>query len=588
MQESTLGNYAIGNTLGEGTFGKVKMGTHLQTGEKVAIKILEKAKFEDESDVYRIAKEIEILKKLRHPHIIQIYEIIDTDKEIYLIMEYASGGELFEYIVKNHRVSEKIACRFLLQILSGVEYMHKIGIVHRDLKPENLLFDNNQNIKIVDFGLSNTYKPNELLKTACGSPCYAAPEMIQGMKYSGYLIDIWSCGIVLYAMLCGYLPFEDQNTNQLYKKIVAGDLVFPKWLSIEAKDLLKNILNTDPKKRFTIPQIKGHKWAKIIKIEEHFGNIGSDNIQVDEIIVEQLKNLYSIDPQLCRKLVKKNRHNNITTLYYLQIQKNKKNRTYNYFKKDFEDSITSSYILNSSNLDSLNTSNNNTSRQKQNTSNGHSPQHRIMTQINNRQQQSPSPQPMKQITKPDSPKQFNILLKRDIIKRPQIRPIIPPMLKPIYQAVNNSISSVGTNGNTPIQTNRKTEDSFSLDKAKPKVINRERAISAISEYTQPSPVKIPQPKIHKGAFNFQCTTHREPSIFAAELLKMITQMQIRILQQNDPYEMLCSANLSLKFEIQIRQIQNCDGLYLLKAHYISGEWEEYQKTLNKLIQLLNF
>ncbi|CAK80597.1 unnamed protein product (macronuclear) [Paramecium tetraurelia] len=587
MQESTLGNYAIGNTLGEGTFGKVKMGTHLQTGEKVAIKILEKAKFEDESDVYRIAKEIEILKKLRHPHIIQIYEIIDTDKEIYLIMEYASGGELFEYIVKNHKVSEKVACRFLLQILSGVEYMHKIGIVHRDLKPENLLFDHNQNIKIVDFGLSNTYKPNELLKTACGSPCYAAPEMIQGLKYSGYLIDIWSCGIVLYAMLCGYLPFEDQNTNQLYKKIIAGELVFPKWLSAEAKDLLKNILNTDPKKRFTIPQIKGHKWAKIIKLEENFGNIGSDNIQVDEIIVEQLKNLYSIDPQLCRKLVKKNRHNNITTLYYLQIQKNKKNRTFNYFKKDFDDSITQSYILNSSNLDSLNTSNNNTSRQKQNTSNGHSPQHRIMTQTNNRQQ-SPSPQTFKQITKPDSPKTFTIQLKREIVKRAQIRPIIPPMLKPIYQVVNNSISSVGTNGNTPLQTNRKTEDSFSLDKAKPKFINRERAISAISEYTQPNPVKTPQPKIHKGAFNLQCTTNRDPAIFAAELLKVIMQMQIKILQQNDQYDYVCSANLSLKFEISIRQIHNCDGLYLLKSHYISGDWEEYQKTLNRLIQLLNF
>ena len=185
----------LGRTIGEGTFGKVKLGNHIQTEEKVAIKILEKDRICDVSDVERVSREIHILKLIRHPNIIQLYEvtymqIIETPKKLYLIMEYASGGELFDYIVKNSKLKEKEACKFFHQLIAGIEYIHKLHIVHRDLKPENLLLDHNKNIKIVDFGLSNTYKAGELLKTACGSPCYAAPEMIAGKKYVGLEVDI--------------------------------------------------------------------------------------------------------------------------------------------------------------------------------------------------------------------------------------------------------------------------------------------------------------------------------------------------------------------------------------------------------------
>lgn len=146
-------------------------------------------------------------------------------------MEYADGGELFDYIVKKKRVEEKEAVGFMQQILAGVEYLHENGIVHRDLKPENLLLDSAGNIKIVDFGLSNQYKPGEKLKTACGSPCYAAPEMIAGKSYDGLNVDIWSCGVIMYALLCGYLPFEDANTNKLYKKILSGAFDIPKFIN---------------------------------------------------------------------------------------------------------------------------------------------------------------------------------------------------------------------------------------------------------------------------------------------------------------------------------------------------------------------
>jgi 5'-AMP-activated protein kinase catalytic alpha subunit len=167
-------------------------------------------------------------------------------------MEYARGGELFEYIVHRKRVREKDACRFMHQILSGIEYLHKLGVCHRDLKPENLLMDEHNNIKIVDFGLSNTYKDNQTLKTACGSPCYAAPEMIAGKRYNGLLSDIWSSGVILFAMVCGYLPFEDPNTNLLYKKIMSADFTIPQYLSPECQDLISKMLVTDPGQRFSI------------------------------------------------------------------------------------------------------------------------------------------------------------------------------------------------------------------------------------------------------------------------------------------------------------------------------------------------
>jgi 5'-AMP-activated protein kinase, catalytic alpha subunit len=164
---------------------------------------------------------------VRHPHVVQLYEMIENNDYLYLIMEYCSGGELFQHIVKNRRLKEEEAAKMYQQIISGIEYIHKLGIVHRDLKPENLLLDHNNCIKIVDFGLSNLYKQGERLKTACGSPCYAAPEMIKGERYLGLGADIWSSGVILYAMVCGYLPFEDQNTKKLYQKILKADYKLP-------------------------------------------------------------------------------------------------------------------------------------------------------------------------------------------------------------------------------------------------------------------------------------------------------------------------------------------------------------------------
>ncbi|CAD8055379.1 unnamed protein product [Paramecium sonneborni] len=320
-KNKSIGQYLFGKTLGEGTFGKVKLATHILTGEKVAIKILEKQKIADASDVERVTREIQILKQVRHPNLVQLYEIIETPKQLFLVMEYVNGGELFDYIVQNQRIKDVEAVRFYSQLLSGIEYLHKLHIVHRDLKPENLILDGRGKIKIIDFGLSNFYKQDDLLKTACGSPCYAAPEMIAGKRYQGLQVDIWSSGVILFAMLAGYLPFEDPNTNQLYKKIISGDFKFPKYISNEAKDLIKNILNTDPLKRYTILEIRKHTWFNFYNQKIPTGLvIGHHKIPIDPEIIKQLLQ-YGIQIEYAEKCIESNRHNHVTTTYYLLLKK---------------------------------------------------------------------------------------------------------------------------------------------------------------------------------------------------------------------------------------------------------------------------
>jgi 5'-AMP-activated protein kinase catalytic alpha subunit len=200
-----------------------------------------------------------------HYNIIQIYAVIETLQDIYIVMEYVSGGELFELIVLKQRLTEPEACKYFQQIIGAVEYLHKVGVAHRDIKPENLLLDYNKDIKIVDFGLSNLYNKGELLKTPCGSPSYAAPEMLSCNCYNGMKADIWSIGIVLFAMVCGFLPFDEKNDDRLFKMIKEGKYNLPTFLSHNVKDLIKRILITDPKRRLSFEAIKNHPWFKITK-----------------------------------------------------------------------------------------------------------------------------------------------------------------------------------------------------------------------------------------------------------------------------------------------------------------------------------
>ena len=235
--------YIISSTLGKGTFGKVKIAYNIEDkNEKYACKILLKSNIKDEDDYIRCKREMKILTEMNHINVVKTYEIISTDNIYYILMDFCAKGELFNYIVEQHHLNEEKSALFYYQLINGIDYIHKKGIAHRDLKPENLLLTDNYLLKIIDFGLSNFFY-GKLLETPCGSPCYASPEMVMGKNYNGFCIDIWSSGIILYAMLCGYLPFEegenDEYNEELFKNIVECNIEYPEELITPvAKDLL--------------------------------------------------------------------------------------------------------------------------------------------------------------------------------------------------------------------------------------------------------------------------------------------------------------------------------------------------------------
>ena len=353
--ECDLENYKFIKTIGEGTFGKVKLSIHLPTKEYVAIKILEKSKVIEQMGLERIEREIEYLKFFNHPNIIQIYEVIDSPKNFYIVMEYASCGELFHYIVNHKRLDEKEASFFFTQIIYGIREIHKRKICHRDIKPENLLLTENKTIKIIDFGLSKEYV--DTLKSQSGSPCYAAPEMIRGNDYSGLLVDIWACGINLYAMICGFLPFDDKDNNVVFDKILQCELLFPDekkiYVSDEAKDLIMKILNPNPAKRLKIDEILSHPFLKSGIQEYNNKVLKNNNICQDNVIIDYMVNKlkFSNKNRYISNLIKTNVFNNITTTYKLIKKKILEGRfDFNYIEK-----IKENNTFNSNNNSNSNT-----------------------------------------------------------------------------------------------------------------------------------------------------------------------------------------------------------------------------------------
>ena len=321
---SELSNYKYIRTIGEGTFGKVKLAIHILTGEKVAIKILQKNLIKGQKQYERIHNEIKYLKLLNHPNIIKIFEVIENDFSFFIVMEYATGGELFNYIVLKEKLSERETSFFFFQIIQGVRKIHEKKICHRDIKPENLLLSRKNVIKIIDFGLSSEY--DEVLETPCGSPCYASPEMIKGQKYKGLSVDLWACGVILFAMLFGYLPFDDNDNNILFKKILDCEIDFPEEKEIDvgkdAIDLINKILNPDPEKRIGIDEVEKHPFMEYGK-KEYEKLFKKENFRQEELIINYMENELGFDNRNndIQNDISSNRHNHVTTTYYLLKQK---------------------------------------------------------------------------------------------------------------------------------------------------------------------------------------------------------------------------------------------------------------------------
>uniref|UniRef100_A0AAQ4PEE1 MAP/microtubule affinity-regulating kinase 3 n=1 Tax=Gasterosteus aculeatus aculeatus TaxID=481459 RepID=A0AAQ4PEE1_GASAC len=258
-EQPHIGNYRLLKTIGKGNFAKVKLARHILTGKEVAIKIIDKTQLNPTS-LQKLFREVRIMKGLNHPNIVQLFEVIETDKTLYLIMEYASGGEVFDYLVSHGRMKEVEARAKFRQIVSAVHYCHTKKIVHRDLKAENLLLDADANIKIADFGFSNEFTLGNKLDTFCGSPPYAAPELFQGKKYDGPEVDVWSLGVILYTLVSGSLPFDGQNLKELRERVLRGKYRVPFYMSTDCEGILRRFLVLNPTKRCTLDQVMKDKW----------------------------------------------------------------------------------------------------------------------------------------------------------------------------------------------------------------------------------------------------------------------------------------------------------------------------------------
>lgn len=317
------------------------------------MKFISKAKINAMKMRTRVSREVEYLRMLRHPHIIKLYEVISTPTDIIMVIEYA-GGELFNYIVEHGKMSENQARRFFQQIMTAIDYSHALKIVHRDLKPENVLLDDNLNVKIVDFGLSNIMTDGDFLKTSCGSPNYAAPEVISGKLYAGPEIDVWSCGVILYVMLCGRLPFEDENVPQLFHKISSGIYHLPSHLSPESKAIIQGMLAVDPVKRLTVPDILALSWFNVDlpvylrpvpQSGPFLGTLSSlvstkadpsirdpaGRTRVDQIVVDELAASLGVPREEIQAAVLKDNDNAVKIAYMLCMDRRKTDRECEFF-----------------------------------------------------------------------------------------------------------------------------------------------------------------------------------------------------------------------------------------------------------------
>ncbi|KAI9304917.1 hypothetical protein BJ944DRAFT_277982 [Cunninghamella echinulata] len=342
-----IGDYYVGKTLGKGASGRVKLGVHKHTGEHVAIKIISKAHLAANPAIEKaVRREIAIMKLIRHPNVMTLIDVIDDPNasELYLILEYVQGGELFEYLVSKGRLSDAEARKHFQQIILGLDFCHHHLICHRDLKPENLLLDNNNNIKIADFGMASLQPTGSLLETSCGSPHYASPEIVAGMPYNGSASDIWSCGVILYALLTGHLPFDDENIRQLLKKVKAGKFAMPDDISRSAQDLIRRILVVDPSKRLTMEQIIAHPWfcgSEPVNLDalpvpptaNEIGRPVTDPSEIDDRILETIKFLWgeTRDEVIIRALISK--EHNMQKVVYVLLQQHSER----YWQKDHDD-----------------------------------------------------------------------------------------------------------------------------------------------------------------------------------------------------------------------------------------------------------
>jgi len=337
-QAQYVGPYRLEKTLGKGQTGLVKLGTHCVLGKKVAIKIINKEKL-SESVLQKVEREIAIMKLIEHQNVLCLYDVYENRKYLYLVLEHVSGGELFDYLVKKGRLTPKEARRFFRQIISALDFCHSHSICHRDLKPENLLLDDKNNIKVADFGMASLQPQGSMLETSCGSPHYACPEVIRGEKYDGTRADVWSCGVILYALLVGALPFDDDNLRQLLEKVKRGVFHIPHFVPPDCQNLLRGMIEVSPEKRLTLKEVNRHPWVIAggkgeMDLEDPMMEVVQTHIipseeTIDVDVVQAMNSLGCFkDKDKLKQDLLKAEHNTEKVIYFLLLDRKKRKPSY--------------------------------------------------------------------------------------------------------------------------------------------------------------------------------------------------------------------------------------------------------------------
>lgn len=289
---TNIGSYQIQQTIGSGAFSTVVLVKNIKTGQYYACKIIPFQKLYQMNMMERFECEIRVMQQLHHPNIVQFSDLIKDKDYCYIIMEFCSNGELLKYILDYGKLSEDQARPIIIQVLQALDYIHRMHITHRDLKPENILIDSRGNVKISDFGLSRFFSDNYLVKTPCGSPCYASPECLSGYQYNGSTTDLWSLGVIFFVMVTGKLPWTCCNKIELYHQICSGDYTIPDYISKPCASLIRGLLTVSPNHRLTAQQALAHPWViKTTRINdavlEKMVNVTQHQIETDYLKLPQ-------------------------------------------------------------------------------------------------------------------------------------------------------------------------------------------------------------------------------------------------------------------------------------------------------------
>lgn len=318
------GLYDLDRTLGKGHFAVVKLARHVFTGQLVAVKVIDKTKLDDLATGH-LLQEVRCMKLVQHPNVVRLYEVIDTQTKLYLILELGDGGDMYDYILRHEGgVAEDTAKVHFAQIVRAIAYCHRLHVVHRDLKPENVVFFRQQGtVKLTDFGFSNHFKPGTMLMTSCGSLAYSAPEILLGEEYDAPAVDIWSLGVILYMLVCGRPPFQEANDSETLIMIMDCCYTVPDHISPECKDLISRMLQRDPAKRVSLNNIEGHPWLQGVDpspagytaapLASHRSLLPEEH----EFILQAMTSGNIADRDAIQEALEADRYNHITATYYL-------------------------------------------------------------------------------------------------------------------------------------------------------------------------------------------------------------------------------------------------------------------------------